>query len=154
MENRNALFSFDTRPSDSLYVNEIWRTQYEGMEEQFISIADIHNELVITKENGIVSLTIHGAETQASHSPLPQNADFVGISFKMGAFMPHLPNLTNTVIQLPQANNDTFWLNGSAWQIPTYDNADIFVNRLVREGLLVYEPIVEATLQGHIKELS
>ena len=71
--------------------------------------------------------------------------------------MPHLPPLKlrdRNDITLPEATNQAFWLLGMAWKTPTYDNADIFINRLVREGLLVREPVVEAVLQGHVKDLS
>jgi methylphosphotriester-DNA--protein-cysteine methyltransferase len=45
-------------------------------------------------------------------------------------------------------------LCGSAWHFPDYDNADTFVEHLVREGLLVREPAIDAALQGHLQDLS
>lgn len=57
-------------------------------------------------------------------------------------------------VNLPTASNATFWLGGSAWQFPTYENADTFVGRLVHEGLLVRDPIIEAALQGHLNDLT
>jgi hypothetical protein len=47
-----------------------------------------------------------------------------------------------------------FWLNGCSWQFPTYENADTFVNRLVREGVLVRDLIVQTALRGEPQELS
>jgi methylphosphotriester-DNA--protein-cysteine methyltransferase len=55
---------------------------------------------------------------------------------------------------LPEASSSKFWLNGSAWQFPTFENADTFVDRLVREGLLVHDPAVDAALQGQPPDLS
>ncbi|MGH3840103.1 MAG: helix-turn-helix domain-containing protein [Pseudonocardiaceae bacterium] len=55
---------------------------------------------------------------------------------------------------LPQVTRTSFFLEGSAWQFPDYDNADTFVDRLVREDLLRREPIVEEALQGHFEDLS
>src|SRR5262249_30130122 len=52
------------------------------------------------------------------------------------------------------ATNKTFWLAGSAWQYPDYDNADTFVGRLVREGLLVRDRVIGTTLQGQLNDLS
>jgi len=40
------------------------------------------------------------------------------------------------------------------WQFPDYENANIFVDRLVREGRLVRDPAVDAVLQGHPQALS
>ena len=62
-------------------------------------------------------------------------AEFFGIIFKYGAFMPHFPvrDLVDGDLDLPDASSKSFWLNGSAWQFPNYENADTFVDRLVRE---------------------
>jgi methylphosphotriester-DNA--protein-cysteine methyltransferase len=57
-------------------------------------------------------------------------------------------------VDLPEAAGQSFWLHGAAWQFPDYENADTFVDRLVREGLLVREPVVEAALQGQYREFS
>jgi methylphosphotriester-DNA--protein-cysteine methyltransferase len=71
--------------------------------------------------------------------------------------MPHLP-LRNLLDRrdttLPGAASKSFWLYGSAWQFPDYDNADTFVERLVRESLLVCDGVVEAVLQDLPHELS
>jgi len=47
-----------------------------------------------------------------------------------------------------------FYLDSSVWQFPDYENADTFVERLVREGFLVRELVVNAALQGQLNELS
>jgi hypothetical protein len=70
--------------------------------------------------------------------------------------MPDLPasDLVNEGLNLPEATGKTFWLHGSAWQFPDFDNADTFVDKMVREGLLVHEPLVESVLQGRPQPLS
>jgi hypothetical protein len=56
---------------------------------------------------------------------------------------------------LPEAASQTsFWLKGSAWQFPNYENVDTFVNRLVRDEILVRDPVVHTALQGHPPELA
>jgi AraC-like DNA-binding protein len=57
-------------------------------------------------------------------------------------------------VNLEASSKTTFWLGGSTWQFPTYENADTFVERLVQEGLLVRDPLIEATLQGHPNDLT
>jgi len=49
-------------------------------------------------------------------------------------------------VTLPQSSRQAFRLNGSSWDLPDYDNVEFFVARLVREGLLVRDPVVEAAL--------
>ena len=48
----------------------------------------------------------------------------------------------------------SFWLDGSAWELPGPDNADVFVERLVRAGLLVHDPVVPAAVHDDVVELS
>ncbi|MBI1881009.1 MAG: helix-turn-helix transcriptional regulator [Chloroflexi bacterium] len=148
-------FIFDERSSDSPFVDTIWRTQSESG-GSFISLAESHWGMVVTRQNGKTYLTVRGPETKAMPAPVPENAEFFGIIFKLGTFMPHLParNLVDGETNLPDATSQSFWLHGSAWQFPDYENADTFVERLVREGLLVHEPVVEAALQSQLKELS
>ena len=47
---------------------------------------------------------------------------------------------------LPAATSRSFWLNGSAWEYPDFENADTFVARLVRKGIIVRDAGVEAAL--------
>ena len=148
-------FIIEERPSDSPFVDLIWRTHSEGA-GSFISLAESHWGMVITRQSGKTTLTVRGPETRAMPAPVPGDAEFFGINFKLGAYMPVLPSryLVDQELNLPGAPSRSFWLNGSAWQIPTYENADSFVSRLARQGLLVSEPVVEATLQGRLKEAS
>lgn len=143
-------FVFDFRPSDSPLVTGIWRTQSERP-GTFISRAASQWEMVITRYKNKTSFTVRGPETQARVAPVPAEAEFFGIQFKLGTFMPVLPThqRVNEGLDLPTAARRAFWLHGMAWQFPTFENADTFIARLVREGLLVCDPVVAATLQGH-----
>jgi hypothetical protein len=57
-------------------------------------------------------------------------------------------------LTLPEASGRSFWLNGSSWEFPAFDNADVFLGRLVRQGLLVHDPVVEDALKGHTPDRS
>jgi len=146
----------EERPSDSPFVERIWRSHSEGT-APFLSIAVSRCELVVTKLHGKITMTVRGPETRAT--PLgdsPSDGEWFGILLKLGTFLPHLPTrrLLDTGVTLPEATDNTFWLSGSAWEFPTSDNAEIFVRRLVRAGLLVRDPVIEAALQGQIKDLT
>jgi AraC-like DNA-binding protein len=146
----------DQRPSDSPYIETIWRSQSEHG-GAFISMAEIHAGIVVMKHWGKVTLTVRGPETAATPAYNPAEAEFIGIQFKPGAFMPDLPPgalMDRHDLNLPPATNDSFWLHGSAWEYPDYENADTFVGRLVREGLLVYDSIVKDALTGRLGETS
>jgi methylphosphotriester-DNA--protein-cysteine methyltransferase len=51
-------------------------------------------------------------------------------------------------VTLPEASSRSFWLNGSAWEYPDFENAETFVKRLVHDGLIAVDPSVEAALCG------
>ena len=146
----------EDRPSDSPFVERIWRCHSEGT-APFLSIAASRCELVVSRLGGKVTMTVRGPETRATPQvDCPGDGEWLGILLKLGTFLPHLPTrtLVDTGVDLPTVSRNSFWLNGSTWQFPDYDNADTFVERLVRNGLLNREPIVDAALQGQLKELS
>src|SRR5262249_52766216 len=83
--------------------------------------------------------------------------EWLGIRFKLGTFMPQLPprNLIDRRdVTLPQMTDHSFWLDGSAWEYPDFENAEAFVNRLVRDGLIAIDLPVDAALRGERQELS
>ncbi|MGH9261639.1 MAG: helix-turn-helix domain-containing protein, partial [Acidimicrobiales bacterium] len=71
-------------------------------------------------------------------------------------FMPGLPpgRLVDRTVTLPAATGGSFWLDGSAGELPGQDTADVLVDRLVRAGLLVHDPIVAEALSGDVQGLS
>lgn len=147
---------FEERPSDSALVETVWRTQMESP-SHFIFPAVSHWGLVVTKLVGKTILTVRGPGSKATPAYCPGNAEFFGIIFKHGAFMPHLPPgivRDGKDVILPEAANKSFWLNGSTWQFPDFENAETFVNRLVRDGLLVRDDIVDAVLQDQRKDIT
>jgi hypothetical protein len=144
-------FTFeDVRFSDSPFIEKIWRTRSEQPGE-FTSQAESLSEIVITRFQGNTMVAVRGPETKASVADVPADGEFMGIVFKHGTFMPTLlpKNLMDRRdAYLPAANDKSFWLDSSAWEIPNIENVETFVARLVREGLLVHDPVVSAVLQG------
>jgi AraC-like DNA-binding protein len=149
------IFTFEERPSDSPFVERIWRAHSERA-GSFISVAASHWEMVVTRQNGKTTLTVRGPETKATPLHCSADGEWLGIRFKLGTVMPHLPasTLVDGAVNLPDAGSRSFWLHRSAWQVPDFENADTFIDRLVRDGLLVREPIVQAALQDQLKDLS
>ena len=144
-------FLFENRASDSPFVGTIWQARSERPGSS-LSLSATHWEMVVTRYEGQTTFTVRGPETRAT--PLPYRwvgAEWLGIEFKVGTFMPHLPPRIvrdRKDANLPEASSKSFWLYGSAWEFPTFENADTFVERMVREGLLVRDSVVDAVLQG------
>ncbi|MEW6638309.1 MAG: helix-turn-helix domain-containing protein [Actinomycetota bacterium] len=149
-------FVFDTRPADSPFVETIWRTRSEQA-GTFTSVAASNWELVFTASGGGTRVVARGPETKASEAEYPAGAEFLGITFRLGTFMPHLPLnalLNGQDAVLPGASSGSFWLHGSVWELPSYENADALVERLVRRGIVVRDPVVEAALRGQTPGVS
>lgn len=142
------------RPSDSPFIERVWYCHSEGA-APFLSIAASHCELVVSRLRGDITVTVRGPETRAtSLGDCPGDGEWFGIILQLGVFLPYLPahTLMNTGVNLPTISRNSFWLSGSTWQLPDYDNADTFVDWLVRKELLVRDPIVDATLHGDGKD--
>jgi AraC-like DNA-binding protein len=118
--------------------------------------AEHHWHLVLVRHMGQVRAIVTGPWTTAGVTHWERDAEILWIKFKPGTFMPHLPfgALLNRETTLPLASSRAFWLNGSVWQIPDFDYADTFVERLVRAELLVRDPLVETTLQGQVQDVA
>jgi AraC-like DNA-binding protein len=155
IERAARLFIIEDSLSSSPFVERIWRTRSVPA-ESFMSVAVNRWEMVVTRQDGGAYVSLRGPETRATTSPIPQDAQFVGIQFRPGAFIPRLPagRLVNSQVDLPELGDGCFWLGNQAWETPSYENAEVFVNRLVREGLLALDPEVEAMAQGFSTSLS
>lgn len=148
-------FSYEERLSDSPYAVGIARVQAQS-DIAPLCRADGRWELIIKTQDGRKSLLIAGPMTKASVTTNPEGSEFVVIRFKIGTFMPHLAigNLVDRETSLPQAARQSFWLNSSTWQFPDYENVDTFLDRLVREDILVRDPIIPAALQDQPPAMS
>ena len=150
------LLTFEERPSDSPFIERVWRSR-SASAGSFLSIASTHGEIVVTRCKGEVFLTLRGPEKRATVAQCPSDGEWIGVRLRLGTFMPHLLpcDLSDRRdVTLPGAGSQCFWLRGSAWEYPTYSNAEMFVTRLARQGLLVRNPLVDHMLDGHSHPLS
>lgn len=83
--------------------------------------------------------------------PVPAGAEFYGIEFRVGAYLPMFPPgvlADRHDVVLPILDAGRVLLGGTDWEIPSPENADVFVERLERAGLLSYDPLVDDVLHG------
>jgi hypothetical protein len=146
----------EERFSDSPYIDRVWHT-HSGEGGSFISVANSSWGMVVTKMRGRTMLTMRGPEIRATPAGAPPDAEFFGIQFKPGTLMPDFPArrlMDRADVTLPAASSGTFWLKGAAWEFPDFENVETFVERLMRDELLVYDTAVSDVLQGHGTGLS
>ena len=146
---------YEERLSDSPYIETITRgwTVRDG---STVRPAEINWHMVFVKHNGSVQPLVVGPWTTAGVASWEEGAEILWIKFKLGAFMPDLParDFLDVETILPDASSKSFWLKGSARQFPDYDNAETFIDRLVRDDVLVRDPVVNAVLQDQLPEMS
>jgi hypothetical protein len=118
--------------------------------------AECHWHMVFVRKDGEAWVVFVGPWTTAGVAHYAEGAEILWIKFTLGTFMPHLPigRFLDTETILPGASKRSFWLKGSAWGFPDHENAETFVDRLVRNGVLVSDPLVDAVLRGRPQELS
>src|SRR5438067_7845652 len=89
---RRVMLMFEgDRPSDSPYVERVWRYHSDGG-GSFFSVAECRSELVVTKHKGQVTVTVRGPETRPTRLSYPPDAEWLGIRLKPGAFLPSRPS--------------------------------------------------------------
>lgn len=146
----------EERPSESPYVERVWRS-YGTDTVPFISLADTGWSMVVACFHGKRIITVRGPETRASSAVGPADFEFFGIHFRPGTLIPKLPPsmvMDRCDVNLPGASEGRFWLQGESWEYPTYDNADVFVDWLLREDVIQVDPVVSAVLEGQPTDVS
>jgi hypothetical protein len=103
-----------------------------------------------------VQFLVVGPLTSSGVVPYTEGAEILWIKFKLGTFMPHLPTkkFLNVETPLPDATKKSFWLYGSTWHYPDYENVETFAAQLARQEILVRDPLVDAILQGQPHDLA
>jgi hypothetical protein len=151
------LISFDDiRESDSPFIERVWSCHSERG-GKFLSVASVHWEMVVTHLQGQCMLTVRGPETEPTEVPCPPNGEWLAIRFRLGTFMPQIPvrTLINSLgTSLPLVSRRAFLLDGRKWELPTYDNAEVFVGRLVNKGLVARDRELVAAIDGEPTGLS
>ncbi len=144
----------EQRLSDSPYVEAVthgW-TMSKG---STIRPAESNWHMVFVKEHGRSHSLVVGPLTTAGVASWGDDAEILWVKFKLGVFMPHLPvrELLDSEKSLPEAAGKSFWLKSAAWELPDFENVDTFVNRLMRDEILVLDPVVDAMLQDQLPDV-
>nr|WP_246400460.1 helix-turn-helix domain-containing protein [Jiangella mangrovi] len=141
---------FETRASDSPWVDSVWTCTSEQV-TRMTSVAAVRWGLVFWEQDGVAHTSVTGPETRAGTAPVPEGATFTGIDFALGTSLRVLPppDIVDGGVVLPDTTHRTFRLDGSRWETPGADDAEALVERLVRAGIVVRDPMVTDVLRGH-----
>jgi len=148
-------FHAEARVSDSPYLEMVTRGWTEG-NGSVIRPAESHWHMVLVTYQGKTQFIVTGALPTAGVVSYTQGAEILWIQLKLGTFLPHLPArmLLDKELVLPDAVGHSFWLGGTSWQFPTFDNVEMFIHRLARAEALACDPLVSRVLQDHPQALA
>jgi hypothetical protein len=146
---------YEERWSDSPYIETVIHG-HTISDDAVIRPAESHWHMVFIKHRGRVKPIIAGPLTTAGVASWQDGAEILWIKFKAGTFMPKLPfkHLLDKETPLPEATSQSFWLHGSAWQVPDFEDVEAFVDRLVRREAVVHDPVVKAMLHEQLPDMS
>lgn len=145
----------EQRLSDSPYVDTVthgW-TMSDGSS---IRPAESNWHMVFVKLQGRTHSLVVGPLPTSGKASWGEGAEILWIKFKLGVFMPHLPvqDFLDVERPLQEATRKSFWLKSAIWELPDFENVDTFVNKLVRDEILVLDPVVNAMLNNQLPDVS
>ena len=100
---------------------------------------------------GATTVHLRGPQTRAMTLSCPRDAEYFGADFRLGAYLPMFPPARLTNLQdavLPTLPDGRILLDGRAWEMPTPQNIDVFIDRLERADLLIFDPLIEELQHG------
>ena len=128
----------------------VWAAECDSPTD-FSSLASASPGIGFARVSGTTTVHLRGPAAKASTLSCPRDAEYFGADFRLGAYLPMFPparlaNLQDVV--LPILPDGRILLDGRAWEMPTPQNMDVFIARLKRAGLLVFDPLVEELQHG------
>ncbi|MBN6040202.1 helix-turn-helix transcriptional regulator [Amycolatopsis sp. 195334CR] len=141
---------FETRASDSAWVDTVWTCRSEQV-SAMTSVASETWGLVFWRQQGEMFAAATGPETRTGTAPVPEDTSFVGIQFAVGTALRAVPahSVVDGGIVLPDVTGRRFWLDGGHWELPGADDAEALVARLVRDGVVLRDPLVTEVHRGY-----
>jgi hypothetical protein len=141
---------FDAVAGELPLVRRVWSARCDAA-TTFTSAAKGSSMIAFSRYGGRVTAHLRGPETRATRLTCPEGWEFFGVELRLGAHLPLFPpsdlaDLNDAL--LPTTAGNRILLDDRDWELPTAQNVDVFVDRLVRAGLLFIDPLVEEIRHG------
>lgn len=136
-----------SRPADSPLIQAVtyWVI---GDESESLAAPDGCWDLVVLKQDDQTNLLLTGQTTRAVSLPFTRGVEITTISFKASAFLSVIPAaaLLDRSIMLPITGKH-FELASDVFEIPTFENAEGFVQKLLKKEHIHQDTVVDETLR-------
>ena len=120
-------------------------------------MAEGNIELVITRLPGFLAVTLRGPVSKGTLVECPPDGEWLAVRFRLGTYLPRISTVAlidHQDMQLPVLANGGFWLCDLTWEIPDYENAEVFVDRLARAGVIARSHATDAAMEGDVDWMS
>lgn len=97
-----------------------------------------------------------GLTTSAVTHAFAEGDEILSIAFKPHSFMSLMPGETmrDEGVVLPGIGQDRFWLGSDVMEIPSLDNVDGFIGKLLQRGIVEDNRLVASVVSGHPMAMS
>lgn len=155
MNRTEMIVDFEDRQSDSPFVEKVMHG-FTACAGSTIRPAESSWHLVFVREHGRTHALATGPLPTSGIASWGDGGEILWIKLRLGVFMPHMPtrNLLDNEIELPGTFSNHFWLRDSSWELPSFENADTFVNNLVKQEILAQDLLVNEALKGAKTDVS
>lgn len=136
-------------------LTQIWSAECDSP-TAFSSLASTTAGIGFARIAGSWAVHLRGPATRATTMVCSADSEYFGADFQLGAYLPMFPpgrltNLRDSV--LPTLPDGRILLDGRAWEMPTPQNLDVFIDRLRREGLLLVDPMIDELRHGTVRSM-
>ena len=144
-----------SRPLDSPYVHSVSLMRFTAAGETLMQPDGLW-DIAILKHGDDVHVLRTGLTTRSVVHQHDVDDEILVISFKPNTFMPLMPGevMRDEGVLMEKFGRHNFWIGTDVREIPTLENADTFVERLVRDEIIVSNDIVASIVEGQPKAMS
>jgi hypothetical protein len=149
------LYTSQTRPVESPFLAGITSMRFTAAGQTLMQ-PDGHWDIAILKRGDQVEVLRTGLTTRTVTYEHEAGDETLVISFKPSAFMPLMPGevMRDEGVVLEKFGRQGFWIGTDVREIPTLENADVFVEHLIRSGIVELNDLVDSVLVGQPKATS
>lgn len=141
---------FTTITGELPLVRRVWSASCDAP-TAFTSAAKASAMIAFARGDAGVTVHLRGPETAGTAMSCPEGCEFFGVELRLGAYLPLYPPSGLTDLNdalLPTLPGNRILLGNRDWEMPTAQNVDVFLDRLVRADLLVLDPVVDGIRHG------
>lgn len=131
-------------------VQRVWSASCDA-DTDFASAAKASPMIAFARSDDGVTVHLRGPETRGTSLMCREGWEFFGVELRPGAYLPLYPpsglaDLNDAL--LPTLPGERILLDNREWEMPTAQNVDVFLDRLVRAGLVIFDPLVDEIRNG------